>query len=272
MDAGVAMRWLAFDTSSTSASVALWEEGDCVAEVTAQLGRRHSEALFSIFDHVLSLSGWTRDSLGGIAIGVGPGSFTGLRVGVATAQGLAFALSCPLVGVPSMDALAASGPPGASTIVTCLDARKKEVYTNLYKLPEVSEGRLPMIAPVYPARLLTPAALCEELEALEGPIVMLGSGAFAYESLFREALKERLLLPAHRGYHVVQASHIAALAAAHFDASEQIPPFEVLPLYIRPSEAEMNQGPPEGGPPLSGRLMPDGTILPASEAKPRSEP
>jgi tRNA threonylcarbamoyladenosine biosynthesis protein TsaB len=262
------MKILAFDTSTPVASLALWEADDCLAEVSGTLGRRHSELLFSMLGHALQLASWDKHDIDMIAVGTGPGSFTGLRVGVATAQGLAYALDTPLTGVCSLDALALGATMPASYIASCLDARKGEVYVGLYAT-DVTKGE-PLLAgglvPIGPPRLLPPAVFAEELKALQAPIAMVGAGRLVYDSLFEEVLGEQLIRPLHKGFDNVRASHLAALAAQQPLDPERTPD-RVLPLYIRPSEAEMNIGPPEGGPPLASRLQPDGRILPADSTK-----
>lgn len=253
------MKILAFDSSTPYASVALWEDGICHAETVCALGRRHSEQLFALFSQLLELQNWSKSDLDAIAVGLGPGSFTGLRVGIATAQGLAFALGCPLIGVPSLDALAMGAPPQQGLFVPCIDARKQEVYTAIYSSVHPLES-------LQPTRLLRPEILIEELVSYEQPVLLFGSGAECYHTQFKEALGERLQSPIHGGYTAIRGAHIGFLAQRIFESQPEstFAPEAISPIYIRPSEAEMKVGPPEGGAPLADRILPDGTILPDS--------
>jgi len=271
-------KMLAFDTSTSRASWALWEGGRCVYDGTCELGRRHSERLFDAFDHGLSMAGWARGALEAIAVGIGPGSFTGLRVGVATAQGLAFALGCPLYGVNSLDAMALSAPAGPARLAICVDARKQELYVGTYRrgdgLVGADHGAARVAPPeaTAPTRLMKPAQLAEELAQDASPILMLGSGVVAYQALFAEALGARMCLPLHDGAHGIRGADIAYMASLQAASGAAPAPYEVLPVYIRPSEAEMHIGPPEGGPPLADRLAADGTVLPpTADAQPPAE-
>lgn len=253
------MKVLAFDTSSPYASLALCEGEVLVAETTFLAETRHSELLHLQIEALLGLVGWEFAQIERIVVGVGPGSFTGLRVGVATAQGLAFAHDCSIVGISSLDALAYGAPNGPSIVAVCKDARKKEVYVGLYRYAR-EDGHLEAMEP---ARLLRPEALVQELAAYEEPMMVLGDGGQKYEALFREGLGADFVQPQLAASHILGASRLAWLGQrADAQAVEGHEAWRVQPLYIRPSEAEMNIGPPEGGAPLQGRLRPDGSVMP----------
>ena len=122
------MKILAFDTSSHHASFALVQGEKCLAELHGDFGTRHSTRIIGEIQYLLELVQWKKEDLDALVIGIGPGSFTGLRVCLATAQGLSFALQCPLYGISSLDAMAQTAPDGPSLLATCVDARKKELY------------------------------------------------------------------------------------------------------------------------------------------------
>ncbi len=133
------MRVLGIETSSRRGSVALWEDGRPVASLTHEQAHAHAEHMLPLVNSVLAEAGWGRRSLDRVAAGIGPGSFTGLRVGLALAQGIALGLDRPLVGVPSLRTMARAVPAtvrGARCAV--VDARRAEVFCALYA-PEGSE-------------------------------------------------------------------------------------------------------------------------------------
>lgn len=124
------MKLLALDTSTEFLSLALWQDGEVrVRELPA--GQRHSQLLLPLLGELLSEAGWQLPQLDGIAFGMGPGSFTGLRIGCGVAQGLAFGAGVPVIGVGTLEALAQQA--AAARVIACLDARMQEVYLAAYE-------------------------------------------------------------------------------------------------------------------------------------------
>jgi len=165
------VRVLGIETSTTQASVALLEGGRVVLERSSARPKQSAERLLPLIAELLSELGWQRGSLQRIGVSVGPGSFTGLRVGIACAQGLSLGLGVPLVGVTSLQAMARAVPdavPGVRCAV--LDARRAEVFAAAYAAgPRAAEVRPPMALPIATAR--------ETLAGqLTSPIVWIGSG------------------------------------------------------------------------------------------------
>ncbi|HSR10897.1 MAG TPA: tRNA (adenosine(37)-N6)-threonylcarbamoyltransferase complex dimerization subunit type 1 TsaB, partial [Thermodesulfobacteriota bacterium] len=130
---------LALETATLAGSVALVDAGDgetgrrIIGENTLSNPETHSARLMPGIDRLLKEASLTIRDIGGIAVSIGPGSFTGLRIGVATAKGLAYALGIPVAGVPTLDALAATRPFSPDPVCPVLDARKKEVYAALFR-------------------------------------------------------------------------------------------------------------------------------------------
>ena len=160
------MRLLAVETSTLTGAVALLEDGGVVAESRVSVSVTHGERLVSAIDGVLRAARRELADIDAFAVAVGPGSYTGLRIGLATVKGLAFATRKPAVGIPTLDALAWRLPYCAYPICPILDARKNEVYTGLYR---TVTGRLELLeAP----RALPPSALAEELrDGSASPVV-----------------------------------------------------------------------------------------------------
>jgi tRNA threonylcarbamoyladenosine biosynthesis protein TsaB len=133
------MRALAIDTSSRRAGVVLLDEGRVVAAEQSDDPRTHAERLLGLIDRAWATTGWSKRDIGLVASGIGPGSFTGVRVALATAKGIALALEVPIVGVTSLEAMAAAAwegeaarHPGVDVVVALLDAKKGEIFWGAY--------------------------------------------------------------------------------------------------------------------------------------------
>lgn len=213
------MKLLALDTSTEYCSAALW--GGRVLEARDVLaGQRHSALLLPMVDDLLAAQGLAPADLDGIAFGAGPGSFTGLRIACSVAQGLALAAGLPVVGIPTLMALAeASSAPRAAC---CLDARMGEVYFAAYE--RTADGWQARIAPGLYTAAETPPLPPGEWTAC-------GEGWAAYA----EALQARHggRVAARRTGLWPHARDIAALAAPAFAAGRGLDPAEAAPLYVR---------------------------------------
>lgn len=226
------MKYLTIDTTSKVTALALAEEGQLVAESFLQTTKTHSERLIPMLDQLLGAAAWKLQDLDFIGVVRGPGSFTGIRIGIATAQGLAEVLSLPLVGVLSLDALAWGGYGRDEAIVPILDARKNEWYTACYSWEKALERPEYLIQP----RAVEPERWLEELARMDRTILFLGDGVSRYAGMILEKLKERaVLLPNYlalpRGAFAVQE--------VWKRWKENLQGEEVEPYYIRPSEAEV---------------------------------
>lgn len=226
------MRVLGIETSTLTGSVALLDDDVVVAEHTLHVATTHSERLLASIHRLLEESGFTLNSLDGLAVSAGPGSFTGLRIGLATAKGLAFATGHPLVGVPTLDALAWGVPFASYPVCPLLDAKKGEVYSALYRHRQGTFERLTEY------RVLSPQHLLRELG--EGPICFLGDGVSAYRHRIVETIGDRAyFVPPPRRYP--SAACVAELGARRLAAGDGADPAGVVPIYVRPSEAELTK-------------------------------
>src|SRR3990172_456108 len=127
------MRVLAVETSTLAGGAAIVDGDRVVGQYLLDVSVTHSERLMVAIDRLLGDAGWAPRDLDGLAVAIGPGSFTGLRIGLSTVKGLAFALSIPVAAVPTLDAMAATLPFAALPVCPVLDARKHEVYASLYR-------------------------------------------------------------------------------------------------------------------------------------------
>ena len=224
---------LSIETATGCGSVALTKggvhNGKLLAEATAQPEITHSRRLLGSVDWIMQTTGVSWENLDGIAISLGPGSFTGLRIGMAAAKGIVFATQKPLVGVQTLDAVALSCPIIDRPLWCLLDARKQEVYASCYRsgsygLPEQST----------PIEALRPEKL---LERIECPALLAGPGLREYHDLFAAQKDLQLIPPALSG---PSAARIGFLAAEQLLRGETEDPVLIAPMYVRASEAEVN--------------------------------
>lgn len=222
------MRLLALETATLAGGAALLDGGRLVGESRLNIALTHSERLMLIVDRLLQDCGWEAASLDGLAVSIGPGSFTGLRVGAATAKGLALALEVPVAPVPTLDALAATLPFAEAPVCPLLDARKNEVYCSLYRRTARGMER------EWDYLALPPAAAAARLTE---PVIVLGDGVPAcrpYLGHLGEGLRE-----ADPVHSLPSPAVVGALGHAMLSAGGGIPAEQLVPLYLRPSEAEL---------------------------------
>ena len=222
------MRLLALETATLAGGAALLEDGRLVAEIRLNIALTHSERIMAMVDRLLQDCGWEASGLHGLAVSIGPGSFTGLRVGAATAKGLCLALDLPVAPVPTLDALAATLPFADAPVCPLLDARKGEVYCSLYRWSGTAMAR------EWDYLALPPAAAAARLEA---PVIVLGDGVAACRPhLVRlgAGLREAPVAQSLPSAAVVGALGHEILAAGGGVSGERL-----APLYLRPSEAEL---------------------------------
>jgi tRNA threonylcarbamoyladenosine biosynthesis protein TsaB len=223
---------LGIDTATKVAGVAIVDETGVLAESWLNTGKTHSQRLLPLLDSLLKNGDFSWDDIYGLAVTIGPGSFTGLRIGLATVQGLAQVLDKPVAGIVTLDALAENlaGIPGL--ICPILDARKNEVYTALYRCRGHERERLT------PYRAVAPEILLQELLPLEESITFLGDGVSVYQCMIKDTLKEKANF-APMTQNLLRAAEVANLGRKKFAQGVNTNLFEIKPFYLRPSEAEV---------------------------------
>lgn len=225
------MRILALETSTLAGSVALLDGDQLVGEYTLNIRTTHSERLLAAVDRLLQDAGWTPGMLEGLAVAVGPGSFTGLRIGVSTVKGLAFSLGIPVAAVSTLEALAWSLPFARDQVCPVLDARKGEVYAALFHWDAQTLVR------DWEDQALDPAELCRRVP---GPVIFVGDGIAGYGMLFKERLgASATFAPAAR--RLPSAACLGQLGHARLTSGEVVDPVALAPRYLRPSEAELKR-------------------------------
>ncbi len=218
------MRVLAIDTSTLAGGVALLDGAHLIAEYLLDVRVTHSERLLPAIDRMLGDAGWPAATLEGLAVAVGPGSFTGLRIGLAAAKGLAFALDVPIAAIPTLDALAASLPFAGLPVCPVLDARKGEVYACRYRWDGAAMRR------EWEFLAIAPDALAQRLTE---PTILLGDAATLVRSPQARLAPPHVRRPA--------AAAVAVLGAARLAAGEHVTARELAPIYLRPPEAELRR-------------------------------
>jgi len=223
------VRILGVDTATWRASVGLVIDGSVVAEESLSTTGNHAASLLPLIEEVLRRAACAAQALDAVAVSSGPGSFTGLRVGVSVAKGVACATGARLVAVPTLEALARTVADRDSVICPVLDARKGELYAAAFA---ACAGQLTRIAA---DALVTPDGL---LETLPTPCVILGDAVERYGPLFQSRLGGHVtVLPFET--HAPRGGIVARMGWERLQAGEIADLHQLEPFYIRPSEAEV---------------------------------
>jgi tRNA threonylcarbamoyladenosine biosynthesis protein TsaB len=229
------VRILAVETSTLTGAAAVVAGETVVAECRLNIAVTHSERLLGAIDHVLHVAGLRLAELDALAVAVGPGSFTGLRIGVSTLKSLGFATGIPLVAIPTLDALAWALPFANHAVCPILDAKKDEVYAALYR---TDAGRLERL---WDYQAVTPEALADRLgREAAGPVIFVGDGVAPFGAVLRARLgaDARLAPP---GLRLPSAATVADLARAALERGDTVDPAALVPIYVRRSEAELGR-------------------------------
>lgn len=225
------MKILGIDSSGRTASVALTDETCLLAAVSVNGKLTHSETLLPMIDEILKRTETQPAEIDAVAVAAGPGSFTGLRIGAATAKGLTLAFEKPVIPVKTLEGMAFNCYGAADVIVPLIDARRHQVYTGRYRC---SDGRLRVLEDQKACSL---QELMENLNEAGDPVVLLGDGADAFHSELEEGLKIpfRFAPPSQNRQ---QAASVAALGAIYFREGKYVSSDDFVPVYLRKSQAE----------------------------------
>jgi tRNA threonylcarbamoyladenosine biosynthesis protein TsaB len=230
------MKILALDSSGLVASVAIIENDLLVAEYTVNYKKTHSQTLLPMLDEISKQIELDLETIDRIAIAKGPGSFTGLRIGSATAKGLGFALQIKIIGVPTLHALAYNLYGNEKLICPIMDARRAQVYSGLFSFKEKEEQgiRSYELEILIDQCVLPIEEMSAKLNAIGREVIFLGDGVPVYA----ETLKEKMTVPysfAPAGFNRQRAATIGVLAMKGYEAEEAA--FH-KPEYLRLSQAE----------------------------------
>ena len=221
---------LAFETSAKAASVALLEGDKLLAESYQNTGMTHSQTLMVMAEDMLKSCGKTASHVDAVAVAEGPGSFTGVRIGVAAAKGFAWGLSIPCYGVSTLEAMAASLGIYEGFVCPVMDARRSQVYNALF---EVSCGKLTRIRE---DRAISLQDLGEDVKNLDKPVFLVGDGSILCYNTLLEKVSNLVLPPEHRMHQ--RAVGVGLTAARQINAGIQGDAASLTPNYLRLSQAE----------------------------------
>ena len=225
------MKILALDSSGLVASVAVVENDNLLAEYTINYKKTHSQTLLPMLDEIVRMTELELETVDAIAVAAGPGSFTGLRIGSATAKGLGLALKKPLIGVPTVEALAYNLYDAQGLICPIMDARRNQVYTGIYQFCNHE-----MIT-VKPQIAMGVEELTEELNARGEEVTFLGDGVSVYKELILAKIQVPCsFAPTHLNKQ--RAGAVAVLGEKYFAEGKTETAMEHQPEYLRVSQAE----------------------------------
>ena len=221
---------LGIESSSLVASVAILDGDTITAEYTVNHKKTHSQTLLPMLDEIVRMTEQNLEDLDAIAVSGGPGSFTGLRIGSATAKGLGLALEKPLIHVPTLDATAYNLFGASGLICPIMDARRNQVYTGIYRFEREFETVMDQDA-------MDMGELIGKLNGMGERVIFLGDGVPVYEKQIAEKMTVPYdLAPAHVNRQ--RAASVAALGAVYFAEGKTETAMEHKPDYLRKSQAE----------------------------------
>ena len=224
------MKILALETSAKAVSAAVTENGKVLASGYQDTGLTHSRTLMPIVEHILKNTNLTMADMDAIAVSAGPGSFTGIRIGVSAAKGLAFAVDKPAAGVSTLAAMARNVAFADGLIVCAMDARRNQVYNALF---EAKDGSLTRLTE---DRAIGLAELAEELKDDPRPKTVVGDGGRLCFDFLQNAGIPCRLAPAH--LLMQNAMSVALEAEALAAEGKLVSAQELEPVYLRPAQAE----------------------------------
>ena len=232
------MKILAIDSSGLVASVALTEEGHLIAEYTIDYKKTHSQTLLPMLDEIKQMIDLDLSTVDAVAVAAGPGSFTGLRIGAATAKGMAGALAKPIIEIPTMDGMAYNLVGYEGIICPIMDARRNQVYTGFYRFEKDSASRSGFSFQVVKEQFAADIQdVIEQLNALGQQVMFLGDGV----PVFEQTIREQLTVPygfAPANCNRQHASALAALAEEYYVQGKMVAADVHKPDYLRLSQAE----------------------------------
>ena len=225
------MKILAIDGSGVAASIALLEGEKLVAEYTINYKLTHSQTLLPMIDEICTMIDLDLSTIDAIGVTSGPGSFTGLRISAGTAKGMALGLDIPIVGVPTLDAIAHNIPYTSHLLCPIMDARRSHVYTALYKWEEDTLKRLT------DHQVIPMKDVIKMVKEQNEKVIFMGDGIDVYEEMIKESLGKQAYI-APPSLRLQRGSTIAMLAMKGAKAGHTTPHVDYAPTYLRPSQAE----------------------------------
>ncbi len=226
------MKILAFDSSGLVASVAIVQDDNLIAEYTTNYKKTHSQTLLPMLDEVVRMTETDKKSFDLLAVAAGPGSFTGLRIGSATVKGLALAWDIPVVAVPTLEALAYNAWGSRRIICPIMDARRRQVYTGLYRFDK--DDKMEVLMDQVPMDI---DELIEVLGDRGEKVLFVGDGIDVYADTIRQKMTVPFsFAPAHMNKQ--RAGSVAVAAKKRYEEGIYTSGDDFAPEYLRQSQAE----------------------------------
>ena len=226
------MKIVALDSSGLVASVAVLEDDTLVGEYSVNYKKTHSQTLLPMLDTLAQMIDLDLQTVDAVAVAEGPGSFTGLRIGSATAKGLGFALQIPIIPVPTVDGMAYQMVGNRHLVCPIMDARRQQTYTGIYRFTEDHQ-----METLQEQCAIGIDELVEQLNALGEPVTFLGDGVPVFATYLEEHLQcDFQFAPAHMNRQ--RAAAVATLAKRYFEQGKQVAAEDFRPVYLRLSQAE----------------------------------
>ena len=224
------MLLLSFETSAKAASVALSDGGKLLGEAYQNTGLTHSQTLMVMAEDLLKQCGKTPADVTHVAVAAGPGSFTGVRIGVAAAKGFAWGREIPLCGVSTLEAMALTLGAWEGTVCPVMDARRSQVYNALFRVDCGNYTR------IREDRAISLRDLGEDIQNLSEPVFLVGDGSVLCYNALLETVPGLVLPPEHRRHQ--RAAGVALEAARILETGERPSGLDLVPNYLRLSQAE----------------------------------
>ena len=235
---GGGLKILALDSSGLVASVALAEDDNLIAEYTVQYKKTHSQTLLPMLEEIVRMVEMDLSTVDAIAVAAGPGSFTGLRIGSATAKGMAFALGKPIIPVPTVDGLAFQMYGAKDLVCPIMDARRSQVYTGIYEFMPGQIGRFS-----YDMRVIREQCavafdeIAEALNGLDRSVIFMGDGVPVFWERMEQVMRvPYTAAPLHRARQ--SAAAVASLERLYYEQGRTVDGAVFVPEYLRLSQAE----------------------------------
>jgi len=233
------MKILAIETSTLIGGIAVLDDSSgLIAEAKLNVKSTHSERLMTEIAHALEKASILPDDIDAFAVSIGPGSFTGLRIGLSTVKGFSYATGKPIVAVPTLEALSWNFPYCRYPVCTMLDARKKEVYAAVFKWEGEEFRRMIDEVPIRVERLLE--YMGEKGGIFYGKIIFTGEGALLHRETIINRLGERAVFPP-ADKMIPSPANVAYLGLQKALKGEFSEPVSLVPFYVRKSEAEIKK-------------------------------
>ncbi len=227
---------LAIETTAKMGGISIIRNGEILAEIMHAGAETYCVRLLPDIEKIFASLDISWKDLSGVAVSLGPGSFTGLRIGIATAKAIAFSLDIPILGIPTLDALA-TNITACSDLLICpvIDARKEQIYTAIYTYRKNELTKITSYMAIKPLEFI------QTLSGKNESICFLGDGLIRYNEIFDSFFQKTRCFAAAKNLNYVKASNIAFLAALRLKKGQKDDPLTLQPIYIRPSDAEVKK-------------------------------